>query len=67
MVRATRDATSEFIEGDKARSNVVGMGAGVKWTNGEPTGEPAIVVLVSHKVAKETSRGPIWFLQNYRI
>jgi hypothetical protein len=53
LVRATRDATSEFIEGDKARSNVVGMGAGVKWTNGEPTGEPAIVVLVSHKVAKE--------------
>jgi hypothetical protein len=41
------------MEGDKPRSNVVGMGAGVKWTNGEPTGEPAIVVLVSHKVPEE--------------
>jgi hypothetical protein len=53
LVQATRAASSEFIEEGKARSNVVGMGAGVKWKNGEPTGEPAVLVLVTHKVAKE--------------
>lgn len=37
----------------KAVPNVVGVGAGVKWKNGLPTGEPALVVLVTHKVAKE--------------
>jgi hypothetical protein len=38
----------------KARiMNVVGIGAGVKWKNGEPTGVPAVLVLVTHKVAKE--------------
>ncbi len=53
LVRATRAATSEFIEEGKPRDNVVGVAAGVKWTNGEPTGEPAVLVLVTHKVAKE--------------
>jgi hypothetical protein len=31
------------------KSNVVGVGMGVKWTNGEPTGQPAVLVLVTHK------------------
>jgi hypothetical protein len=53
LVQATRAATSEFFEEGKPRRNVVGIGAGVKWKNGEPTGEPAVLVLVTHKVAKE--------------
>ncbi len=43
-------AASEFLE--KPRGNVVGIGVGVKWKNGQPTGEPALVVLVTHKVEK---------------
>jgi hypothetical protein len=53
VVHATRAATSEYLEEGKPTSNVVGIGAGVKWTNGLPTGEPAVLVLVTHKVAKE--------------
>jgi hypothetical protein len=53
VVHATRAATSEYLEEGKPRGNVVGIGAGVKWTNGLPTGEPAVLVLVTHKVAKE--------------
>jgi hypothetical protein len=30
-------------------ANVVGVGLGVKWTGGEPTGQPAVVALVTHK------------------
>lgn len=37
----------------KAIPNVIGLGAGIKWKNGAPTGEPALIVLVTHKVAKE--------------
>ena len=53
LIQACRAATSEFFEEGKPRSNVVGIGAGVKWKNGEPTGDPAVLVLVTHKVAKE--------------
>jgi hypothetical protein len=35
------------------RCNVLGVGAGIKWKNGEPTGEPALLVLVSQKLPKE--------------
>lgn len=34
-------------------ANVRGVGAGVKWKNGVPTGDPALLVLVSHKLPKE--------------
>src|SRR5262249_17479948 len=53
LTQATRAATSEFFEEGKPRSNVLGIGAGVKWKNGEPRGVPAVLVLVTHKVAKE--------------
>ncbi len=46
-------AVEEFLRPEKLLPNVVGMGVGVKWKNGQPTGEPALVVLVSQKVAKE--------------
>jgi len=48
-----RAAVGEFLDPAKPRSNVVGMGIGVKWKNGEPTGEPALLVLVTHKLPKE--------------
>jgi hypothetical protein len=46
-------ALGEFLDPSKQLSNVVGMGVGVKWKNGQPTGEPALVVLVTQKIAKE--------------
>jgi hypothetical protein len=46
-------AAEEFLEPAKTRANVLGVGSGVKWSNGQPTGEPALVVLVSQKVARE--------------
>jgi hypothetical protein len=52
-VRAVSAATPEFLDEGKPRDNVVGIAVGVKWTDGEPTGEPAVVVLVTHKVAPE--------------
>ena len=36
----------------RPRSNVIGVGVGTKWRNGQPTGEPALVVLVTHKLER---------------
>src|SRR3954449_5906599 len=38
------------------KPNVVGVGLGVKWTNGEPTGEPALLALVTHKAPLDDLR-----------
>jgi hypothetical protein len=46
-------AVGELLDLKKPRPNVRGIGVGVKWKNGQPTGEPAVLVLVTHKVAKE--------------
>lgn len=54
--KAHNEAVGEFLVPKKILPNVVGMGIGVKWSNGQPTGEPALVVLVTHKVADETLR-----------
>lgn len=43
----------KFLEPGKTPPNVVGMGYGVKWSNGEPTGKPALLALVSQKVDKD--------------
>lgn len=48
--KAFEASEAEFLDPSKKRANVVGMGIGVKWKNGEPTGEPALVTLVSQKV-----------------
>ncbi|MDE2089168.1 MAG: hypothetical protein KGJ12_04010 [Gammaproteobacteria bacterium] len=63
MMLAARDAESaqkahgavveEFLNPEKLRANVVGLGVGVKWKKGEPTGEPALLVLVAQKLPKE--------------
>ncbi|MFJ8823492.1 hypothetical protein ACIREE_17065 [Streptomyces sp. NPDC102467] len=45
-----RQATSDFLRREAPLANVVGFGHGVKWIGGEPTGEPAVLVLVTQKV-----------------
>ena len=43
----------KFLTPEKVPANVVGMGYGVKWSNGEPTGKPALLALVTQKVDKK--------------
>ena len=50
--RAHGAAVAELLDPQRPHANVVGVGAGVKWRNGEPTGEPALVVLVAQKLVK---------------
>ncbi len=50
--KAHSAAVGEFLDPAKQGENVVGMGVGVKWRKGQPTGEPALVVLVTHKLEK---------------
>jgi hypothetical protein len=51
--KAFSAAVEEFLDPKKrGASNVVGMGVGVKWRKGQPTGEPALVVLVTQKLDK---------------
>jgi hypothetical protein len=53
-VKTAFDASQEkLLDPEKRSENVVGMGLGVKWSGGKSTGEPALLVLVSHKVEKE--------------
>lgn len=51
--KAYAAAVDKFLQPEKIPANVVGMGYGVKWSNGEPTGKPALLALVSQKVDKE--------------
>jgi hypothetical protein len=46
-------AVAEFLDPQNPRANVVGVAAGVKWKNGQPTGEAALLVLVSQKLDKD--------------
>jgi hypothetical protein len=43
-------AVDKFLDPEKPRGNLVGMGYGVKWTDGVPTGKPALLALVSQKI-----------------
>ncbi|TVQ40397.1 MAG: hypothetical protein EA384_03185 [Spirochaetaceae bacterium] len=51
--RAYSVAVEEFLDPLKQLENVVGMGVGVKWKKGQPSGEPALVVLVTQKLEKD--------------
>jgi hypothetical protein len=44
---------AELLDPKRPRANLVGVGVGVKWKNGEPTGQPAVVVLVTQKLERE--------------
>lgn len=50
---ATEQATTQFL-GESRPRNVIGYGFGVKWTGGEPTGDPALLVLVTNKIPEES-------------
>lgn len=50
---AQRRGTAQLLNAEQPLANVVGVASGVKWRGGEPTGEPAVLVLVSHKAPKE--------------
>ena len=54
--KAHSAAVGGFLDPENQLANVVGMGVGVKWKKGEPTGEPALVVLVTHKLDKDQVR-----------
>ena len=43
-------AVDELLREDSPPANVVGVGVGVKWTDGVPTGKPAVLVLVTQKL-----------------
>ncbi len=56
--KAHSAAVGGFLDPAKQGENVVGMGVGVKWRKGQPTGEPALVVLVTHKLEKDQVSRP---------
>src|SRR3546814_16990698 len=51
--KAYATQVDKFLQPDKMPANVVGMGYGAKWSDGQPTGKAALLVLVSQTVAKE--------------
>ena len=51
--KAFHSAVDEFLEPKKQQANVVGMGMGIKWKKGQPTGEPALIVFVTQKLEKD--------------
>lgn len=46
-------AVGEFLAPEQVPANVVGLGVGVKWSKGAPTGRPALVVLVTQKLERD--------------
>lgn len=51
-------AVEEFMNPQKPRANVVGIASGVKWSEGKPTGKPALIILVSQKL-EESQLDPV--------
>ncbi|WP_327716380.1 S1 family peptidase [Streptomyces sp. NBC_00490] len=45
-----QQANSDFLRAQSPLANVVGFGHGVKWIDGQPTGEAAVLVFVTQKV-----------------
>jgi hypothetical protein len=45
-----QQALSDFLRREQPVANVVGFGHGVKWSEGEPTGQEAVLVFVTQKV-----------------
>jgi hypothetical protein len=52
-VQKALEASQEKYLRPEKQGNIVGLGVGVKWSNGEPTGEPALLALVTQKMEKE--------------
>nr|WP_307813157.1 hypothetical protein [Streptomyces sp. N35] len=47
-----QQAMSDFLRREEPLANVVGFGHGVKWADGRPTGEQAVLVFVTQKVSE---------------
>jgi len=45
-----QQAQSDFLRREAPLANVVGFGHGVKWSDGQPTGQEAVLVFVTQKV-----------------
>jgi len=43
------EVVDDFLHPRNLLVNVIGLGVGVKWTNNQPTGRPALMALVTHK------------------
>jgi hypothetical protein len=54
--KAYDKAVDELMDTERVRSHLCGVGIGVKWKKGQPTGEPAMVALVDVKVEKDQLR-----------
>jgi hypothetical protein len=52
LQQAHSEVVDELLRPDNQRINVVGLGVGIKWKNNQPTGRPALMILVTHKVEK---------------
>lgn len=52
LQEAHRLVVDDFLYPDNQRVNVVGLGVGIKWKNNQPTGRPALMILVTHKIEK---------------
>src|SRR5712664_323842 len=50
------DTVIDLMAPDKLQPNVVGYGVGEKYKGGVPTGEAALIALVTHKVPMEELR-----------
>lgn len=50
---AHAEAIDTFLTPERSPANVRGVAEGIKWTDGRPTGTPAVLVLVTHKVDKQ--------------
>jgi hypothetical protein len=51
---ARRQALEELLNPSAPVTNVIGFGSGIKWTNGEPTGQEATLVFVTQKLPETT-------------
>jgi hypothetical protein len=51
--QALSAAAPELLDAPRPLANVRGIGVGVKWVDGQPTGEQALLVLVTHKEPPE--------------
>lgn len=50
LQKAQATALNDLLAPERRRPNLVGIGSGIKWTDGQPTGTPAILALVTQKV-----------------
>lgn len=53
LQKAQNAAVEEFLNRERPPANLVGIAAGIKWKNGQATGKPSLLALVSQKVQED--------------